>query len=96
MGHVENGVIANTLVAPNSHDITDGGKGDEVAILNEVDVDEEAVARAVVQVKQAMAAEQAAARQLVETALCPRAPPNPPEGVRRPPLRATQHISRPS
>ena len=41
MGHVENGVIANTLVAPNSHDITDGGKGDEVAILNEVDVDEE-------------------------------------------------------
>ena len=38
MGRVENGVIANTFeTAANTHDITDGGKGDEVAILNEVD-----------------------------------------------------------
>ena len=37
MGHVENGVIANTLAAPNMHDITDGGKDDEMAILNEVE-----------------------------------------------------------
>ena len=37
VGHVENGVIANTLVAPNVHDITDRGKSDEMAILNEVD-----------------------------------------------------------
>ena len=38
MGHVENGVIANTLdTAANTHDITDGGKGDEMAILNEMD-----------------------------------------------------------
>ena len=37
VGHVENGVIANTLVVPNAHDITDGGRDDEMAILNEVD-----------------------------------------------------------
>ena len=39
MGRVENGVIANTFetAAANTNDITDGGKGDEVAILNEVD-----------------------------------------------------------
>ena len=36
---MENGVIANTFEtdAANKNDITDGGKGDEVAILNEVD-----------------------------------------------------------
>ena len=36
---MENGVIANTFetAAANKNDITDGGKGDEVAILNEVD-----------------------------------------------------------
>ena len=40
VGHVENGVIANTTdTAANNHDITDGGKGDEVGILNEVDGD---------------------------------------------------------
>ena len=37
MGHVENGVIARTLDTADKHDINEGGKGDEVAILNEVD-----------------------------------------------------------
>ena len=69
------------------------GQSSSSALEEEVDVDEEAVARAVVQVKQAMAAEQAAARQLVENALCPRAPPNPPESVRRPQLCAAEHTS---